>query len=161
MSNPDFNMATADQHELRFYAKSIGLELHHSLGVEKMRERILKHVEDQGLEAPVAEININAAEQSWKFRKITINIAKTKEKGGAEPAFVGFQGKGYAIPRGINVDVPAPIVHILQNAMQDIVTQDPETGEIYHEDVLTYSFNIIADPAPGQDDLTNPATLAA
>ncbi len=35
------------------------------------------------------------------------------------------------------------IVEVLNHAIQDIVTQDPDSGEIYHEDVPSYPFQIV------------------
>ena len=107
-----------------------------------MRERIQKHCVENDIEAPVARVDGKQGKKNGKY--ITINVAKQDKKGGAEPAFVGIQGVGYTIPRGIDVAVPASVVEVLKNAKQDIVTQDPESGEIHKEEVLTYPFQIVA-----------------
>jgi hypothetical protein len=138
----DFNLATADQHQLRFYAKEeLGLQLHHSFSAAKMREKIVEHCKEQGIAAPTATVETKGGQK--EHPKIRINIAKQDKKGGGEPAFVGYNGVGYTIPRGIDIDVPAPVVEILKNAKQDIVTQDPDTGEIQHEEVITYPFQVV------------------
>lgn len=140
----DFNLATADRHEMRFYAKEVlGLNLHHSLGEEKMRARISEAIEEQGVDAPKAEVGENIAPET---KRVLINIAKTSEYDGAEPAFVGYQGKAFTIPRGIDVAVPAPLVEILRNAKKDIITQDDE-GNLHTEVVQTYPFQIVQEVA--------------
>ena len=138
----EFNLATADKHELKFYGNNaLGLNLTNNMNEETMRKKILEHCEAEGLDAPKSEVNApaGAKKQPW----VTINIAKQDKKGGAEPAFVGLQGVGYTIPRGVDIDVPPGVVGILQNAKQEIVTQDPDSGEIEKEEIYTYPFQII------------------
>lgn len=138
----DFNLATADKHQLKFYAKEkLGLSLSLSMTETTMRERIQKHCADNDMDAPVAKV---ASKGNKHASYVTINVAKSDKKGGAEPAFVGVQGVGYAIPRGINVDVPKAVVEVLKNAVQEIITQDPDTGEMHSEEVLTYPFQIVS-----------------
>lgn len=138
----DFNLATADKFKMRDYAKDLGLTLHHALSEENMRDRIIEFCEKNNIDAPIAKVEIGGTRKNTDY--IKINIAKQDKPGGSEPAFVGYQGTGFTIPRGIDVEVPAPIVEILKNAVQKIVTQDPETGELHSEPVLTYPFQIIA-----------------
>ena len=139
----EFNLATADKHQLKFHAKKeYDINLSLSMTETTMRERIQKHCAENDIDAPVARVDGKQGKSNVKY--ITINVAKQDKKGGAEPAFVGVQGVGYTIPRGIDVDVPASVVEVLKNAKQDIVTQDTETGEIHKEEVLTYPFQIVA-----------------
>ena len=141
----EFNLATADKHQLKFHAKNEldpPLNLSMSMTETTMRERIQKHCKDNGMDAPVAQVDGSRGKKHDKY--ITINVAKQDKKGGAEPAFVGVQGVGYTIPRGIDVAVPASVVEVLKNAKQDIVTQDPETGEIHKEPIMTYPFQIVS-----------------
>jgi len=140
--NTVFNMATADKHQLKKYAQdTLGLSLPLTMGEPKMRERIVAFCKENDMEAPKAEV---ATKGKKKAKLITINIAKQTGKGGAENAFVGVQGVGYSIPRGIDVGVPPSVVEVLKNARQDIVTQDPETGELLSESVLTHPYQIVA-----------------
>lgn len=139
----EFNLATADKHQLKFYAKNeLDLNLSLSMTETTMREKIQKHCAENDIKAPVAQVDGARGKKHGKY--ITVNIAKQDKKGGAEPAFVGVQGVGYTIPRGIDVAVPAAVVEVLKNAMQEIVTQDPETGEIDKEEILTYPFQIVS-----------------
>lgn len=143
MSNiKEFNLATADKHQLKFYAKEVlALNLSLSMTETTMRERIQAHCADNEIKAPVAEVT---GRGNHNATYVVINVAKQDKKGGSEPAFVGVQGVGYTIPRGIDVSVPAAVVEVLKNAKQEIVTQDPDTGEIEREEVMTYPFQIVS-----------------
>ena len=140
----NFNFATADKYQLKYWAKEkYELALSLAMGEVTMRERIVAHCEKNDIEAPIGEIiarNIKVDEY------VTINIAKSEKKDGAIPVFLGFQGTAYTIPRGIDIKVPSFLVEILKNAVQDIVTQDEDTGELMHEDVPTYPFQVVHDP---------------
>lgn len=138
-----FNLATADKHQMKFWAKNtLGLSLTLSMTDSTMRERIQDFCMKNDIAQPVAKIDGTRGKKHAKY--VTINVAKTDRKGGAEPAFVGVQGVGYTIPRGIDVAVPASVVEVLKNAVQDIVTQDPEDDQIYHEDVMAYPFQVVS-----------------
>ena len=139
----EFNLATADKYQLKFYAKTeLDLSLSLSMTVATMRERIQKHCVENEMSQPEARVEGTRKSKGSKY--ITINIAKTAGKDGAEPAFVGVQGVGYTVPRGIDVAVPAAVVEVLKNAKQDIITQDAETGEIHKEQVLTYAYQVVS-----------------
>ncbi len=138
----DFNLATANKHELKFYAKSLGLDLSLSMSETTMREKIEKHITANDLEAPKSEVaGIQAG-----VKRFTIMIPKSADAQGSEPVFVGLQGLGYTIPRAVNVDVPEGVVEILKNAIQDIVTQD-EDGIIHHDYVPAYAYTVIGEVA--------------
>ena len=144
----DFNLATADKHQLKFWAmEQYNLALPLSMNEDTMRDHITKHCAKNDIEAPVGEV---AGRKKKGVKYVTINIAKTDKKDGAIPVFLGHQGVAYTVPRGINIKVPPFLVDILKNAIQDIVTQDPETGALLHEDVPAYPFQIIHDPNQNQ-----------
>lgn len=138
----DFNLATADKHQLKFYAKSLGLDLSLAMSETTMREKIEKHITKNDLEAPVSEV----AGIKKGDKRFTIMIPKSADAMGNEPVFVGVQGVGYTIPRAVNVDVPESVVEVLKNAEQDIVTQD-EDGVIHHDYVPAYAFTVIGEVA--------------
>lgn len=155
MSTEDFNLATADKHQLKYYAKNElipSLKLSLSMTEDTMRTKIQDHCAIHGFAAPTSRIGAKGNDAAKEMHYVTISIAKSDKPGGDEPVFVGVQGVGYTIPRGINIDVPASVVEILKNAMQDLVTQD-EDGEIHHNHVLAYPYNIIADPAPSRAEV--------
>jgi hypothetical protein len=138
----NFNLATADKHQLKFYAKSLGLDLSLSMTETTMRSRIEKHITENDLEAPVSEVENMPA----KGKRFQIIIPKSADPQGSEPVFVGVQGVGYTIPRAVTVAVPEAVVEVLKNAIQDVVTQD-EDGIIHHDYVPAYPFNIVGEVA--------------
>jgi hypothetical protein len=140
----NFNLATADKHMLKYFAKEkLELSLSLSMTETTMRERIQKHCAENDIDGPTSKVEAKGG-NSANIKYVTINVAKSDKKGGAEPAFVGVQGVGYTIPRGVDVSVPSSVVEVLKNAMQDIVTQDPDTGEMHSEQVLTYPFQMVS-----------------
>ena len=136
----DFNLATADKHQMKFYAKSLGLDLSLAMGETTMREKIEKHLTKHDMPAPKSEVAGIRKGQ----KRFTIMIPKALGKEGTEPVFVGVQGVGYTIPRSVNVDVPESVVEVLKNAIQDIVTQD-EDGVIHHDYVPAYPYTVIGE----------------
>ena len=145
MTTDTFNLATADKHQMKFHAKNElnpPLNLTMNMTETTMREKIQNHCVKNDIEAPVSRVDGKQGESNAKY--ITINIAKQDKKGGSEPAGVGVQGVWYTIPKGIDIAVPPCVVEVLKNAMQEIVTQDPETGEIEKEEILTYPFQIVS-----------------
>jgi hypothetical protein len=138
----DFNLATADKHQLKFYGKSLGLDLSLSMSETTMREKLEKHIAANDLEAPKSEV----ANMKAGGKRFTILIPKAVGPVGNEPVFVGVQGVGYTIPRACNVDVPESVVEVLKNAVQDIVTQD-EDGVMHHDYVPAYPFTVIGEVA--------------
>jgi hypothetical protein len=144
-----FNLATANSQELRSYAGNLTppLELHQATGEAKMRDKILIHCENNELEAPPSSL-VGGSSRNSKGDWYTIKIAKQAGKGGGEPAGLGVQGVWYTIPRGIPIAVPACIIGNLDTAVQEIVTQDPDSGELEKEEVMTYSYQLIKGPHP-------------
>jgi hypothetical protein len=144
-----FNLATANSQELRSYAGNLTppLELHQATGEAKMRDKILIHCENNELETPPSSL-ASVPSSNKKGDWYTITIAKQAGKGGGEPAGVGVQGVWNTIPRGIPIAVPASIVGALDTAVQQIVTQDPDSGELETDDVMTYPYQIIKGPHP-------------
>ncbi len=140
------NLVTASKAELKAYAKNdLDLSLPLTMNEDTMRDRIIARCKDLNIEVPQVKVAAKSGHKADKY--VTINIAKTDRHDGSENAFVGVNSVGYSIPRGINVDVPDFVVEALKNAVQDIVTQDPESGELYSEPVLTYPYMIVAHAA--------------
>jgi len=136
----EFNLATADKYQLKFFAKELGLSLSMSMSEHTMREKIQAFHIQNDIELPVSELEMAPALKTPIM--YTINIPKSPLPNGDEPVFVGVQGVGYTIPRGINVKVNAGIVEVLKNAIQDTVTQD-EDGVIHHNESILYPFSIV------------------
>lgn len=70
-------------------------------------------------------------------RLVKILIPKTEKE--VRPVFVGVQGTGYTIPRGIEIEVPWKVVHALGNAVES--KYDPKTME--ERLVPSYPFTMI------------------
>jgi hypothetical protein len=135
-----FNLATADKHQMKYFAKELGLSLSMSMSETTMREKIEKFHVKNDMEMPVSELEVSPAIKNQTT--FTINIPKSPLPNGDEPVFVGVQGVGYMIPRGINLKVPESVVEVLRNAIQDTVTQD-EDGTIHHNESPAYPFSVL------------------
>ena len=141
----EFNFATASKSELKAYAQNnLDLNLPMTMGEGTMRDKILIRCQDLQIEPPKAVLTSTKG-RAHQGKKIIVNIGKVK--GDTAPVPVSVQGVQYTIPRGIDIAVPPAVVEVLRNAIQDIVTQDPETGEIQHEEVQTYPFSIKGEAA--------------
>lgn len=143
MSTKNFNLATANGPQMKAWGKKNlpDLKLTLNMNPDTMREHILDECEKLKIEPPIAIVQTKQDKIKKNDKTITINIAKGDKKlGGLEPVFVGFQGVGYLIPRGIPIKVSPAIVEILNNAITDVVTQDDD-GEIQHDEVPTYPFS--------------------
>ena len=91
----------------------------------------LDEVSMQKLKNDVAKKNV---------RMITITIAGAEgEKN--RPVFVGVQGVGWALKRGVKLRVPEPVVHVLSNAIKTHYNCDLE-GNIESTEVPAYPFTV-------------------
>ena len=140
----DIDLATATQSELKAYAiNELDLPLTMAMKAETMVVKIQDRCRELNIEAPTQTIQTKHDKVNPKAKTVVINIPKSEKPGGTEPVPVGVQGVLYTIPRGVDIAVSESIVEVLKNAVQDIVTQDPETNEIYHEDVPSFPFQIV------------------
>jgi len=140
--NDDFDFVNANTKQLKAWAaNNIDLSLTLTMNADTMREKIVAKCKELNIDPPVAKV-VTKQDKKLKIKKtVLINIAKSEKPGGTEPVFVGVQGVGYLIPRGIDVEVSESIVGVLENAITDNVTQDDE-GEIHHDEVPTYPFSV-------------------
>jgi len=138
MSN--FNIDEAERAELKAYARDeLGLTLSMNLREDTMRQRIKDRIEEmKGSENRGQPMKANREE--WPV----INVAKTSEKGGGAPVFVGLQGKGYTIPRGKPIPVPPGVEYILRVAIKTDYDQDEDTGEMVGIDILSYPYSVVS-----------------
>lgn len=144
----DFNLATAAKPILKAYAKNeLDLSLTLNMNEDTMRQKIVARCKELGVEPPVAEVETRHEKAQKITKRIKIMIPKSDKHDGEEPVFIGVQGVSYLVPRGIEVKVTPAIVEVLKNAITDNVTQDPDTGEVHHNEVPTYPFNILGEVA--------------
>lgn len=153
MSNM-INIANPNIEELKVQLKSfardnLGVTIPSNMLPENMIQKIRDACGEKGVQEPFFEqTTVSGVEQTDtsnlpKAGYVRIIIAKQDNKnGGTEPAFIGFQGTGYTVPRGIECDVPRGVVNILGNAKQDIITQDEDTNELLSETIQTYPFEV-------------------
>jgi hypothetical protein len=58
--------------------------------------------------------------------------------------FVGVNGRGYLIKRGVTADVPDEVLHVLNNAVQTVYVEGPN-GQEFTRDVPRFNVKIIKD----------------
>lgn len=80
--------------------------------------------------------------------RVDIKIQKTSEAGGAEDVFVGVNGAGFLIKRGVKANVPMAVVHVLRVAVtkklvEKLDDKGDATGAFEYQDVQTYPFEIV------------------
>lgn len=141
-----------DPDELRKFAKDeYGLVLR-NMTIDNMHQRIEAAEREQAEQkrmrdmlersGPVAHDNTDEEQQQEPVttgrKMVTIILPKTSKD--VRPEFVGVNGVGYTIPRGVKVDVPAEVVHVLQNAIETVI--DPETMEA--RDVPVYPIQVLS-----------------
>lgn len=93
--------------------------------------------------------NIDSASQVNLSDRVKIRITKTDDNRGSEDVFVGVNGAGFLIKRGVAVDVPRAVVEVLRNAvtkkLQEIVNDNGDhTGAFEYIDVQSHPFEVIS-----------------
>jgi len=68
----------------------------------------------------------------------TITIQKERIKGGDLPVPVCYNGRQYTVPRGVRVEVPAPVAEILLNAEENIMEWMPDSNSIEGRPAASY-----------------------
>lgn len=146
------NLNTATKEEMKQYARDeLGIALPLTMNEATMRQKIRDRMAELGVSdahAPNSETVCTAKGDSTKAGKrknyVTIIVAKSQEKGGGQPVFVGVNAKGYTIPRGIPVAVPNFVEYALRQAIQTVYDWDEETLKLTAREVPTYPYNVVA-----------------
>jgi len=142
------DLDNASREEMKQYGMDeLGISLSMAMREDTMRQKVRDEMTRQGIKEGTPPVKLGGAHgiHGDKSKWVTINIQRTEDKRGNEPVFVGFQGKGYTIPRGVDVAVPPAIEHILNNAIKTLYSQDVETlGELIARDVPSYPYQIVA-----------------
>lgn len=92
---------------------------------------------DLGLDTIGAETAVPKA----KERKAIIMIDQERDKPNYE--YVGVNGKGYQIQRGIEVEVPASVVGVLENAIATRSVTDANGKVVGYQDYHAVPFRVI------------------
>lgn len=142
----------AEPQELKDYAiNELGLALSLTMRAETMRQKIRDRQQElnkgAGNEDPPSAKVAKGDKSSAKARAnyVTINIARSQEKGGGQPVFVGLNGKGFTIPRGIPIAVPPGVEYILRGAKQTVYEYEGEGSDqkLVPREVLTYPYQVV------------------
>lgn len=139
------DVQSATKTQLIDYAKNdLGLELPTTMKLEDLRAAVADAMGVDLQEPPKAVKVAPTAERTY-----TINIAKTEGATGGDDVFVGVNGVGYLLRRGIDIpDVPASVIEVLRNAKEMRYEQrrNPQTGqrEMLTREVQAYPFSVVA-----------------
>ncbi len=93
--------------------------------------------------------DVDAASGITMSDRVKIRVTKTDDNRGSEDVFVGVNGAGFLIKRGVAVDVPRAVVEVLRNAvtkkLREVVNEAGDhTGAFEYVDVQTYPFEVIS-----------------
>jgi hypothetical protein len=122
---------TSDNKEdLLEHAKSMGIDANGRFNVDSIKQLI----RDAGKTAPVIAV----------AKKVKLLIHKTEGDTGSIDVPVSVNGKTWLIKRGIEVEVPAFIVEVLEHAVKDIYVQDEVTKSIVKREVPSYPYSSTA-----------------
>lgn len=136
------DLNTASKAEMKEYGRDeLGLTLTMNMSEDTMRQRIRDQLTELG--RPEPEKPINLGQKGKEASYVEINIAKSKEKGGARPVPVGVNGVMYTVPRGKNVLVPPSVEYVLRKAVATTYEQDDETGQMHDTDSLRFPYQVV------------------
>ncbi len=93
--------------------------------------------------------NVDAASGINMGDRVKIRITKTEDSRGSDDVFIGLNGAGFLIKRGVTVDVPRDVVGVLRNAVTkklvEVVNDNGDhTGAFEYIDVQSYPFEVIS-----------------
>ena len=91
---------------------------------------------------PRAVKDLAKADDSLSGKFVMLTVANTKEDTQKGPLFVGLNGNGYQIPRGVPCRVPVEVVKILNDAIETVY--DASTGlSMDQDDVIRHNFSYV------------------
>lgn len=146
--------------DLRKVAKHLGIASQRDWTKEDY-VNVIKHKQEQASHKFVFDTNLAPAPG---FARIVVHRDPTPNHKNT-PIHAGVNGRIYQIPRGIQVDVPLPVVEVLQNAVTVVTRQsqsestDNPMGIYTDEPQLSYPFQIISF-TPGEFTNKNDARAA-
>jgi hypothetical protein len=133
-----FDLMAASKDELREYARNeLGINLPSNASESTLREKVAAAmgVEILNTAAP--------AKADAKPKTVKINIHKTQGKLGRSDVFVSVNNRDYLIKRGVDVDVPVEVVHVLENAVEDVFEYDEQKKDIVRREAHAYPFTVV------------------
>ncbi|QJQ93916.1 MULTISPECIES: hypothetical protein [Halomonadaceae] len=132
----ELNTAEMTREQLEATANDLGVKFQANTGDDTLRGRINEALgnPEPGPTKPDQEPAKPAAKAKAKQYKIIVSTHDQDK----QPVQVGVNGRMYVIERGKEVTVPAAVVEVLRNAVQDIY--DPKTMKKSH--VSSYPFQV-------------------
>lgn len=90
---------------------------------------------------PVAAtiLHVNNDGEFLSGERVELVVNQGEGENGREPVYVGLNGTGYQIPRGIPVNVPVEVLQILDNAVQTVYESTGSTTT--PREVKRFSYN--------------------
>lgn len=89
-------------------------------------------------------VQVNPKDALDAAPKVRIRIHKTGDKNEQKQVYVGVNGVGYLIKRGEDVDVPEPVMRVLEDAVQTVYDYDDDQGMLVKRDALAYPFTRVS-----------------
>lgn len=77
---------------------------------------------------------------NFSGNKVDITIHQGEGEVGSQAVFIGLNGDGFNVPRGIRVSVPKEVAHILENTEQTVY--ESIKGQVKERQVRRFSFTI-------------------
>lgn len=144
---------TASLPQLVVYAETVlGLEFAHNIGEAKLRAKIAEagfsgdeiEVEDDETETQPAK-PLTPADVIASGRKRVRIVIQMQEgvPGGSEAVPIGVNGTVARVMRGVEVDVPAEYVEVLDNARKTVYGRDQDGRLTSPTQVHLYPFSIL------------------
>jgi|GEM_PF-2238750 len=72
--------------------------------------------------------------------RLDVTLHQGEGEAGSQAVFIGLNGQGFNMPRGIRVSVPAEVVHILENAEQTVY--DTTKGKTVERQIKRFSYTV-------------------
>ena len=151
----DFNAVTASYKDLKDYAKIYDIRI---MGVKKeeLRKNIMEHmatnnqVEELSLSQPLiksAGIPSDKPQEGKVIgKRVKIIVHESADPNAINPVFIGVNGRGYTINRGVEDEVPSNVVDVLNNARETIYDRKRDDfGKefLVAREALSYPFSIL------------------
>ncbi len=88
--------------------------------------------------APVTRVSLPDVGAELSGKEMEVTIQPGLDEAGKQAAFIGINGHGLLVPRGIPVRLPVEVVEILKNATMEIYER--EGDRMVPREVQRYSF---------------------
>jgi ribosomal protein L21E len=136
------NIETAPVQELRAYAKEeFGLTFQVGTTKAAMLDAVKSALGQDPAKTDSAPQAISKKSRDGK--RVTINIHKSANPSDPDPVYVGLNGVGVTIPRGVDVSVLEGYVAILRHAVRKTYHTDQKTGDTIESESHAYPFSVI------------------